>query len=110
MTAPASSATRPSVGDLSFVLSKSKGRCFWHVPSTGDHRGDARLGERFALEYLALEEADKEGAGYLQLIVKDMPRKLGPTEIGFLTLVSYAAGGGANEARRVVAYWDSCRS
>jgi len=107
MTAAVSVATaRHSVADLSFVRSKSKGRCFWHVPSIGD----GRLGERLALEYLAFEEADEGGPGYLQLIVSDMPRKLGPTEISFLYFVSRAAGAGADKARRISAYWDSCRS
>jgi len=98
-----------NIADLSFVKSKRKGgRCFWHVRSTGDDRKDEKLGQRLALEYLALEEADPRGPGHLQLIVKDMPRKLGPVEICFLTLVSYAAGAGAYKARRIAAYWDSC--
>jgi hypothetical protein len=85
-------------------------RCFWYVTATGDHREDGRLGCRLALEYLALEEADKGGAGHLQLIVQDMPRKLGPIEISFLTLISYAAGAGADYARCVSAYWDRCEA
>ena len=54
--------------------------------------------------------SDTGGAGHLQLIVEDMPRKLGPIEIAFLTLISYAAGAGAHKARRVLAYWDSCEA
>ena len=67
-----------NISDLSFVadLVKPKRRCFY-VSSTGDDLSDELLGERFALEYLAFEEADKGGAGHLQLIVEDMPRKLG---------------------------------
>jgi hypothetical protein len=105
------SGAKPSVSDLSFVADRKspRGRCFWHVQSIGDGRDDGKLGERFALEYLALEEADKGGPGYLQLIVRDMPRKHGPIEISFLALISYAADAGADEARRVVAYWDSRR-
>ena len=91
--------------NLSFVKSKPKGGCcFWHVRSTGNSHKDEWLGYRFALEYLALEKASSDG-GYLQLIVQDMPRKLGPIEIGFLLLVSLAAGEGVDRARRVVAYW-----
>jgi hypothetical protein len=89
------------IADLSFVKSKRNGRrCFWHVRSTGDDCKDEKLGQRVALEYLAYQEADTG--------VADMPRKLGPIEISFLTLVSYAAGAGAYKARRVAAYWDSC--
>jgi hypothetical protein len=104
-----STLSRPDVAYLSFVADgpKSKGRCFWHVRSTGDDREDEKLARRYALEYLALEEADKGGPGYLQLIVQDMPRKLGPMEISFLYLISQAAWAGANEARRLSAYWDS---
>jgi len=95
------------IANLSFVKSKPKGRCFWHVRSNGNHHKDTWLGYRFALEYLALEEADA-GGGHLQLIVRDMPRKLGPIEIGFFVLVSFAAGAGAHKARRVEAYWKTC--
>jgi hypothetical protein len=93
--------------DLSFVADLRKRRCFWRVKSTGNGRDDGKLGQRLALEYLAFEEADKGGAGNLQLIVRDMPRKLGLIEISFLQ-VSYAASAGAYRARQVVAYWDSC--
>jgi hypothetical protein len=105
-------AGRPTnIADLSFVRpDQQKGRCFWHVQSTGDHQADGELGQRLALEYLAFEEADSEGPGHLQWIVRDMPRAIGPIETGFLTLVSYAAGAGAHEARRVAAYWESCRA
>ena len=96
------------IADLSFVKSKCKGRrCFWHFRSIGDYHKDEELGQRVALEYLAFEEADTGGPGRLQLIVADMTR-IGPIEISFLTLISYAAGAGAYKARRVAAYWDSC--
>jgi hypothetical protein len=98
------------IADLSFVKSKAKGRCFWHVRSTGDDCEDEKLGQRLALEYLAYEEADASGPGHLQMIVADMPRKLGPIEISFLALVSYAAGAGAGKARRVANYWQNCRT
>jgi hypothetical protein len=39
------------------------------------------------------------------MIVGDMPRSLTGVEIGFLIMVSYAAGAGAAEARRVAKYW-----
>jgi len=114
------SAKLPRISDLSFVHDmpkakrggtvKTKPRCFRHVRSTGDRRNDEELGYRFALEYLAHEEADFGGAGKLQLIVQDMPRKLGAMEIAFLTLISYAAGAGAHEARRVATYWERWRA
>jgi hypothetical protein len=64
---------------------------------------DFKIGERLALEYLAFEEADKNGPGHLQMIVGDMPRPLTDIEIHFLILVSSAAG--AAEARRVAKSW-----
>ena len=83
-------------------------RCFWHVEPTGDPRAADLAGEKLALEYLAFEEANKGGGGHLQLIVGDMPRKLGPIEISFLTMVSYAASAGAQRARDIAAYWERC--
>jgi len=41
------------------------------------------------------------------MIVADMPRELTGVEVGFLTMVSYAAGAGAYRARQVAAYWDA---
>jgi hypothetical protein len=101
-----------NVTDLSFVadIGKPKRRCFWHVRSTGDLLKDGVLGRRLALEYLAFEEKSTGGPGYLQLIVRDMPRKHRSVEIGFLVMVSYAAGAGAHEARRISAYWDRCNA
>jgi hypothetical protein len=84
-------------------------RCFWHVEPTGDPRADDLAGEKLALEYLAFEEAAKGGPGYLQLIVGDMPRKLGHIEISFLAMVSYAAGAGAQRVRDVAARWERHR-
>jgi hypothetical protein len=84
-------------------------RCFWHVKPTGDLRADDLAGEKLALEYLAFEEADKGGMGNLQLIVGDMPRKLGPIEISFLAMVSYAAGAGRRRAEEAAAYYNRCR-
>lgn len=85
-------------------------RCFWHVKSTGDYSRDCDIGEALALEYLAFEEADVGGPGNLQMIVGDMPRQLTGVEIGFLIMVSYAAGAGAGHARQVSSYWDRCRA
>ena len=116
------SETHPDISRLSFVaardgktLPKPKGnqlgRCFWHVKSSGDYGKDCVNGRALALEYLALEEEDSDGPGFLQLIVADMlPRKLTGIEVGFLTMVSYAAGAGAERARRISAYRDSCRT
>jgi hypothetical protein len=109
-------ATTLDIGNLSFVASrdgktlpKATGeqwpRCFWNVAATGSYEQDCKIGQRLALEYLALEEADKDGSGHLQMIVEDMPRSLTGVEIGFLIIVSLAAGAGAAEARRVHKYW-----
>ena len=81
-------------------------RCFWHVQSTGDYMADEVMGEKFALEYLAHQE--KDSMSILQHIVIDMPRKLGPIEISFLTMVAYAAGAGRKRAEEVSAYWARC--
>ena len=67
---------------------------------------DDKLGHALALEYLAFEEADTHGPGHLPKIVADMPRSLTAIEIGFLTLVAYAASAGADRAREIVAYWE----
>jgi hypothetical protein len=109
-------ATAHKITDLSFVaprdgktLAKATGdqlpRCFWNVARTGEYGKDCKIGKRLALEYLAFEEADQGGSGHLQLIVEDMPRRLTGVEIGFLTMVSFAAGAGVAEARRVARYW-----
>ena len=71
---------------------------------------DDELGQRLALEYLTYEERDVGGPGNLQQIVADMPRRLTPIEVMFLTMISYAAGAGAGHARQVAAYWDGCRA
>jgi hypothetical protein len=53
---------------------------------------------------LAMEEADTDGPGYIAAIVNDMPRPITSVEIGFLTMVAYAAGAGVDRAREVAAY------
>ena len=103
----------PFVGDrktlkLPYDRKRQLPRCFWHVVSTGDYSKDDALGRDYALRYLDYEAADRGGPGHLQLIVGDMPRNLGPIEIGFPTLVSYAAAAGRAEAHRVERYWRSC--
>lgn len=96
------------------VLPKAKkgevGRCFWHVLPTGEYGADCDQGNRLALEYL-LYEANKgpNAPTLLPQIVGDMPSPLGGIEIGFLTLVGFAAEAGANRARGISAYWDACR-
>jgi hypothetical protein len=80
-----------TIKSLPFVKDRVKWRSFWNVKPTGDYEKDCIIGTRLALKYLAYEEADYDGPGSLQLIVKDMPRKLSGVEIGFLTMVSYAA-------------------
>jgi hypothetical protein len=101
-----------SIDNLSFVamrdgktLPKPTGdqwpRCWWNVASTGDYEQDVKIGKRLALEYLAFESADEDGSGHLQMIVADMPRPLTGVEIGFLIVVSRAAGSRAAEAGRI---------
>jgi len=109
------------IGDLSFVASRDgkalpkakKGemrRCFWHVFPTGEYGADNDEGNRLALEYLSYEETKGPNSPtLLPQIIGDMPRPLGGIEIGFLTLVGFAAGDGAERARRISAYWDKCR-
>ncbi len=80
------------------------------VKSTGDYAADCVTGQRLALEYLAYEEADKGGPGYLPSIVADMPRKLTGIEVAFLGMVAYAAASGAWRARQISAYWDGCQN
>jgi hypothetical protein len=92
----------------SFVDSTKSGRrCWWNVKATGNYEKDCHVGERLALEYLAYEERDR-GAGCLQLIVSDMPRKLTGIETSFLMMVCFAARTGAHRAREISAYWDRC--
>jgi hypothetical protein len=96
------------------VLPKAKkdemGRCFWHVRATGEYGADCDQGSRLALEYLSYEEnKGPNSPTLLPHIIGDMPRPLGGVEIGFLTLVGFAAEAGANRARGINAYWDTCR-
>lgn len=81
-------------------------RCFWNVQPTGNYGADSALGQKLALEYLDFEAADRGGPGHLQMIVNDMPRPIGGIEVGFLTLVSYAAAAGRHEAQRVSSFWN----
>ncbi len=82
-------------------------RCFWNVTPTGNYGRDCVIGRALGLEYLAMEEADTRGPGWLPMIVADMPRPLTGVEVGFLTMVAYAAGAGAYRAREISAYWDA---
>lgn len=108
--------TESSITELSFVADRygpslrghHPGRCFWNVQGSDDYGKDCNLGTRLALEFLDYEETN-EGCSILQWIVGDMPRPLTGIEIGFLTLVSFSAGAGAHEGRRISAYWDKCR-
>jgi hypothetical protein len=74
------------------------------VKPSGDYGKDCVTGRALALEYLATDG----GPCPLQWIVIDMPRALTGIEVGFLTMVSYAAGAGAGRARKISAYWDRC--
>ena len=93
----------PQAWELSFA--KKRGN-YWNVKATGDYDKDCALGGRLALEYLAFEEQDRGGPGLLQHIVADMPRDFTGVEVGFLTMVSWAAAAGAHRAREIAAYWD----
>jgi hypothetical protein len=109
---------RDSLSALSFVadrdgktLPKPTGdqlpRCFWNVTPTGDYERDCKIGYALGIEYLTLQEAETGGLCYLGWIVADMPRRpLTGVEVGFLTMVAYAAGAGAYRAREVLAYWE----
>lgn len=94
------------------TLPKPKGRqfprCWWNVKASGDRFTEEALGHRLALEYLDYEHASSAqgGPGHLPMIIADMPRALTGVEIGFLTLVSYAAAHGRDAARRVAEYWE----
>lgn len=99
----------PDIGRLSFVatrdgkaLPKPKGnqlgRCFWHVKPSGDYGKDCVTGRALALEYLSFaEEKTGDCPPFLPWIVRDMPRAL---TVGFLTMVSYAAGAGGHTRAR----------
>jgi hypothetical protein len=109
----------PDIGRLSFVatrdgkaLPKPKRdqfpRCFWHVKPSGDYAADCATGRKLALEYLSFAEENTGGCPpSLPWIVRDMPRALTGIEVGFLTMVSYAAGAGAQRARQISADWES---
>jgi hypothetical protein len=108
MTSKTSRRTVSAKKYPSFVDStKPGGRCWWKVKATGNYEKDCHIGERLALEYLAYEERD-QGAGCLQMIVGDMPRKLTGVEIAFLQMVCFAATTGAYRAREISKYWDRC--
>jgi hypothetical protein len=113
---PDATHERIRIGDLSFVAHRGGKQfpratgnqspsCFWDVARTGDYVQDCKIGERLALEYLDFEEGSAPGGGHLQMIVNDMPHPLTGVEIGFLSMISFAAGAGAAEARRVAWYW-----
>jgi hypothetical protein len=83
-------------------------RRFWNVTPTGDYGRDCKIGRALAFEYLAMEEADTHGPGHLAKIVNDMRCPIAGVEIGFLTMVAYAAGAGADRAREIAGCWDAC--
>ena len=105
------SRTKSPYEHLSFIADRKKAglpagrfpRCFWNVKPTGRYEEDCDTGGRLALEYLSFI-----AAGYapdLQGIVADMPRKLTGIEVGFLTMVGYAAQAGQREAARLSEFW-----
>ena len=97
---------KTTITKLSFVKDGPDGRTFWNVTPTGDYTTDCDTGERLALEYLTAIEAGADH--FLPTIVKQMPRQQSGIEVGFLTMVAMAAQAGADNARRVSAYWDRC--
>jgi hypothetical protein len=84
-------------------------RCFWHVKPTGDCWADEAAGDKLALEYLEFQAQPGE-MPFLQMIVRDMPRKLTGIEIGFLSTVAHAACSGVQSARNLVAHYERCRN
>ena len=87
-------------------------RCFWHVKPTGDYGTDCITGEKYALAYLEYAAAlpVNIACGCLPSIVRDMPRNLSGIEVGFLSMIDFAAEAGKHEAMRVSAYWDEYRA
>jgi hypothetical protein len=101
--------TRAKLSFAGAKLSFARNGSAWNVRPTGDYGKDCNTGHRLALEYLAFEEKDNGAhGGHLQGIVASMPRKLTGVEIGFLTLISLAAGAGAHRARQINDYWECC--
>ncbi|KJC47325.1 hypothetical protein UB31_18905 [Bradyrhizobium sp. LTSP849] len=77
------------------------------VKATGDYAADCRTGAALALEFLEFQEANEPGGAFLAPIIAKMPRVLSGVEIGFLEIVSFAAGAGAQRAREIVKFWES---
>jgi hypothetical protein len=77
---------------------------YWTVQPSGDYEADCVTGDRLALEYLAYDEAEGDFP-LLGLIVADMPRETTGVEVGFMSLIGFAARKGAGEARRISTYW-----
>jgi hypothetical protein len=110
-------ATGNPVSRLSFVadrdgktLPKPKGdqcgRCFSRVRPSGDYANDCKVGLALGLEYLAYAEAEMKSGGppILGFIVEDMQQKHTGPEVGFLSMVAYAASAGVQRARNIAAY------
>lgn len=91
---------------FSFVTDGKKGRNFWDVVPSEDYGKDCQIGNNLALEYLQnRRECGPNTSGFLQQIVGSMPRDLTGLEIGFFTLISFAAEQGVQEAERLSEYW-----
>ncbi len=101
-----SAKSNPTITKLPFVKDGTNGRSFWNVTPTGDYTVDCNTGERLAHEYLAAIEAGADA--FLPTILRAMPREQSGIEVGFLTMIAEAARAGAENARRVSAYWDRC--
>lgn len=86
-------------------------RNFWSVKASGDYEIDCETGEAYALLFLAAE-AEANSGTMLEGVVSDMPRDADFTglELGFITMIGFAAQAGAGRAREVSAYWARCEA
>lgn len=107
------------VTQLSFVADREPSeakkhkfpRNFWNVTPMENHVADSAFGQKLALEYLEFETRRDHNVYpcLLPWIVADMPRKLSPVEVAFLTVVGFASIAGTEEGRRIVDYWSRAR-
>ncbi len=125
MSIASTRAEKPDIKSLSFVrdyltTSLKKGqtrktfRCFWVVSPTGDYQDDCVQGEQMALEWLLYaKKCAKRGLaadGGLLLVVKDMPPRIGGVEVGFFSIVGFAAAYGAWAGEALAKHFEHIRA